>query len=107
MNDGRDEQGNLLPDEQRLTRLGHFLRSLTLDELPELFNVLKGEMSLVSADQRWLHSGRKSRLLEDESIYQADVAMLRTGTLMKNGLLMSHRRRKSAKDQSGTCKAAV
>jgi lipopolysaccharide/colanic/teichoic acid biosynthesis glycosyltransferase len=47
MNDKRDEQGNLLPDEQRLTRLGRFLRSLTLDELPELFNVLKGEMSLV------------------------------------------------------------
>jgi len=47
MNDARDEQGNLLPDEQRLTRLGRFLRSLTLDELPELFNVLRGEMSLV------------------------------------------------------------
>jgi len=47
MTDGRDEQGNFLPDEQRLTRLGRFLRSLTLDELPELFNVLKGEMSLV------------------------------------------------------------
>jgi len=47
MNDGPDEQGNLLPDEQRLTWLGRFLRSLTLDELPELFNVLKGEMSLV------------------------------------------------------------
>jgi lipopolysaccharide/colanic/teichoic acid biosynthesis glycosyltransferase len=47
MNDNRDEQGNLLPDEQRLTRLGRFLRSLTLDELPELFNVLRGEMSLV------------------------------------------------------------
>jgi lipopolysaccharide/colanic/teichoic acid biosynthesis glycosyltransferase len=47
MNDRRDEQGTLLPDEQRLTRLGRFLLSLTLDELPELFNVLKGEMSLV------------------------------------------------------------
>jgi len=47
MNDRWDEQGNLLPDEQRLTRLGRFLRSLTLDELPELFNVLRGEMSLV------------------------------------------------------------
>ena len=43
----RDAQGNLLPDEQRLTRLGRFLRSTSLDELPELINVLKGEMSLV------------------------------------------------------------
>lgn len=47
MSDARDEMGNLLPDEQRLTPLGRFLRSTTLDELPELFNVLKGEMSLV------------------------------------------------------------
>lgn len=42
-----DENGNPLPDEQRLTRFGQFLRSTSLDELPELFNVLKGEMSLV------------------------------------------------------------
>ena len=42
-----DESGNLLPDEQRLTRLGKFLRSTSLDELPELFNILKGDMSLV------------------------------------------------------------
>jgi sugar transferase EpsL len=47
MLDKRDEQGNLLPDEERLTRFGTFLRSTSLDELPELFNVLKGEMSLV------------------------------------------------------------
>ncbi|MCX8061833.1 MAG: sugar transferase [Anaerolineales bacterium] len=47
MNERRDENGNLLPDEQRLTRLGKFLRSTSLDELPELFNVLRGEMSLV------------------------------------------------------------
>ncbi len=47
MNDQRDENGNLLPDEQRLTPLGRFLRSTSLDELPELFNVLRGEMSLV------------------------------------------------------------
>ncbi|APF17778.1 sugar transferase [Caldithrix abyssi DSM 13497] len=42
-----DKQGNLLPDEKRLTRFGQFLRSTSLDELPELFNVLKGDMSLV------------------------------------------------------------
>lgn len=47
MRDLRDLEGHLLPDEMRLTRLGHFLRSTSLDELPELFNVLKGEMSLV------------------------------------------------------------
>ena len=47
MTEARDEQGNLLPDKQRLTRVGRFLRSTTLDELPELINVLKGEMSLV------------------------------------------------------------
>jgi len=47
MTDARDSQGNLLPDEQRLTKFGRFLRSTSLDELPELINVLKGEMSLV------------------------------------------------------------
>lgn len=43
----RDTEGELLPDDQRLTRFGQFLRSTSLDELPELWNVLKGEMSLV------------------------------------------------------------
>ncbi len=47
MTDERDEQGNLLPDEQRLIRFGRFLRSTSLDELPELWNVIKGDMSLV------------------------------------------------------------
>jgi sugar transferase EpsL len=47
MTDERDPEGDLLPDEERLTPLGRFLRSYSLDELPELFNILKGEMSLV------------------------------------------------------------
>lgn len=47
MTDERDENGNLLPDEARLTSFGKKLRSTSLDELPELFNILKGEMSII------------------------------------------------------------
>lgn len=47
MSDARDPQGNLLPDAERLTPLGRFLRATSLDELPELFLVLSGKMSLV------------------------------------------------------------
>ena len=47
MTDERDENGELLPDEIRLTRFGKLLRSTSLDELPELFNIIKGDMSVV------------------------------------------------------------
>lgn len=47
MTDEKDENGELLPDSDRLTKFGKFLRSTSLDELPELFNILKGDMSIV------------------------------------------------------------
>ena len=47
MTDAKDENGNLLPDEIRLTRFGQFLRSTSIDELPELLNILNGDMSIV------------------------------------------------------------
>jgi lipopolysaccharide/colanic/teichoic acid biosynthesis glycosyltransferase len=65
MTDARDNSGALLPDSQRLTRFGLFLRSSSLDELPELWNVLKGEMSLV---------GPRPLLMEYLPFYSAEQA---------------------------------
>ncbi len=47
MTDERDAKGNLLPDEKRLTPIGNFIRKTSIDELPQLFNVLKGDMALI------------------------------------------------------------
>lgn len=47
MNDKKDSSGKLLPDVQRITKVGQFIRATSLDELPQLFNVIKGDMSLV------------------------------------------------------------
>lgn len=65
LTDQRDPEGILLTDEQRMTRLGAFLRRTSLDELPELFNVLKGDMSLV---------GPRALLMEYLPLYSSEQA---------------------------------
>lgn len=65
MTDARDEKGNLLPDEVRLTAFGKKLRSTSLDELPELFNILKGEMAVV---------GPRALLVDYLPLYNAEQA---------------------------------
>lgn len=64
MNNKKDKNGNLLPDEQRVTTLGKIMRKTSLDELPQLFNILKGDMSFV---------GPRPRLVRDMMFYDKDV----------------------------------
>ena len=65
MTDERDADGKLLPDAQRLTKIGRFVRSASIDELPQLFNVLKGEMALI---------GPRPLLVEYLPLYSAEQA---------------------------------
>lgn len=64
MTNKTDENGNLLPDAQRITKFGKIIRKLSLDELPQLFNILKGDMSIV---------GPRPRLVKDMIFYPEDV----------------------------------
>ena len=65
MTDERDDEGNLLPDEKRLTKVGKFVRSTSIDELPQLINVFKGDMSLI---------GPRPLLVQYLSLYSPEQA---------------------------------
>lgn len=77
-----DKDGNLLPDEHRLTSFGKFLRSTSLDELPELFNILKGDMSIVGPRPLLV---KYLPLYNDEQKHRHDVLPGLTGWAQVNG----------------------
>lgn len=82
MTDEKDEEGNLLPDDNRLTKFGKLLRSTSLDELPELFNILKGDMAIVGPRPLLV---RYLPLYNDEQKHRHDVRPGFTGYAQVNG----------------------
>lgn len=82
MTDERDENGNLLPDEKRLTRFGRILRSTSLDELPELLNILRGDMSIVGPRPLLV---KYLPLYNEEQKHRHDVRPGLTGWAQVNG----------------------
>lgn len=77
MTDERDENGNLLPDEQRLTKFGKMLRATSLDELPEAFNIMKGDMSII---------GPRPQLVRDMVFMSDEIRMRHTAKPGLSGL---------------------
>lgn len=82
MTDERDENGNLLPDDQRLTRFGQILRSTSLDELPELWNILRGDMSIVGPRPLLV---KYLPLYNEEQLHRHDVRPGLTGWAQVHG----------------------
>lgn len=82
MTDARDANGELLPDEVRLTKFGKFLRSTSLDELPELWNILKGDMSIVGPRPLLV---QYLPLYNEEQKHRHDVRPGLTGWAQVNG----------------------
>ncbi len=82
MTDERDENGNLLPDEIRLTKFGKLLRSTSLDELPELWNILRGDMSIVGPRPLLV---KYLPLYNEEQKHRHDVRPGLTGWAQANG----------------------
>lgn len=90
MNNKKDKDGNLLPDEQRITKYGKFIRKTSIDELPQLFNILKGDMSFV---------GPRPRLVKDMMFYEKEIFDL---YIIKPGLTgptQTHGRNKNTWEQ--------
>lgn len=82
MTDSRDENGELLPDSERLTKFGKFLRSTSLDELPELVNILKGDMAIVGPRPQLV---RDMIFMTDEQRKRHTVRQGLTGLAQVNG----------------------
>ena len=82
MTDARDKDGNLLPDEDRMTDFGRKLRATSLDELPELWNILKGDMSIVGPRPQLV---RDMVFFTEEELHRQDVTPGLTGLAQVSG----------------------
>lgn len=85
MTDERDAEGNLLPDEKRLTKVGKFVRSTSIDELPQLINVLKGDMALIGPRPALTYHPWPYEQYTDHQKHMFDVLPGVTGWAQVNG----------------------